>query len=144
MAFSWLDLTVVVAYLAAITAFGAHFGKSQRTLRDYFLGGRRLPWWAIAFSVVSAETSILTIISTPGIAYATNMGFLQLVFGYLVARVVVAFVLIPKYFAGELYTAYQLIEQRFGHGLKVFTAGPFLLSCGARGGAPGGGLFHLL
>ena len=128
MAFSGLDLIVVVAYLAAITAFGAHFGKSQRTLRDYFLGGRRLPWWAIAFSVVSAETSILTIISTPGIAYATDMGFLQLVFGYLVARFVVAFVLIPKYFAGELFTAYQLIERRFGHPLKVFTAGLFLVT----------------
>jgi solute:Na+ symporter, SSS family len=126
LAFSWLDLIVVVAYLIAITAFGAHFSKGQHTLHDYFLGGRRLPWWAIAFSVVSAETSILTIISTPGIAYATDMGFLQLVFGYLVARVVVSFVLIPKYFAGELYTAYQLIERRFGRGLKLFTAVLFL------------------
>jgi solute:Na+ symporter, SSS family len=126
VAFSWLDLIVVVAYLVAITAFGAHFSKGQRTLHDYFLGGRRLPWWAIAFSVVSAETSILTIISTPGIAYATDMGFLQLVFGYLVARVVVSFILIPKYFAGELYTAYQLIEKRFGRELKIFTAVLFL------------------
>lgn len=126
MAFSWVDLVVVVAYLIAITIFGAHFGKRQRTLHDYFLGGRQLPWWAIAFSVVSAETSILTIISTPGIAYASDMGFLQLVFGYLVARVVVSFVLIPKYFAGELYTAYQLIERRFGRGLKIFTAALFL------------------
>lgn len=126
MAFSWLDLIVVVTYLAAITAFGAHFSKGQRTLDDYFLGGRRLPWWAIAFSVVSAETSILTIISTPGIAYASDLGFLQLVFGYLVARVVVSFVLIPKYFAGDLYTAYQLIERRFGRPLKVFTAILFL------------------
>lgn len=126
MAFSRLDLFVVVAYLIAITLFGAHFRKSQRTLRDYFLGGRRLPWWAIAFSVVSAETSILTIISTPGIAYGSNLGFLQLVFGYLVARVVVSFILIPRYFAGDLFTAYQLIEQRFGRGLKIFTAGLFL------------------
>ena len=126
MAFSWPDLLVVIAYLVAITAFGAHFRKSQRTLRDYFLGGRRLPWWAIAFSVVSAETSILTIIGTPGIAYRSNLGFLQLVFGYLVARVVVAFILIPRYFAGEIFTAYQLIEQRFGRGLKVFTAALFL------------------
>jgi solute:Na+ symporter, SSS family len=126
VAFSWLDLTVVVVYLVAITALGAHFGKSQRTLHDYFLGGRRLPWWAIAFSVVSAETSILTIISTPGIAYASDMGFLQLVLGYMVARVVVSFVLIPKYFAGELYTAYQLIERRFGKPLKIFTAALFL------------------
>jgi SSS family solute:Na+ symporter len=126
VAFSWLDLTVVVIYLAAITALGAHFGKSQRTLHDYFLGGRRLPWWAIAFSVVSAETSILTIISTPGIAYSSDMSFLQLVLGYLVARIVVSFVLIPKYFAGELYTAYQLIENRFGRPLKIFTAALFL------------------
>ena len=126
MAFSKLDLLVVIAYLAAVTAFGAHFRKSQHTLRDYFLGGRRLPWWAIALSVVSAETSILTIISTPGIAYASNLNFLQLVMGYLVARVVVSFVLIPRYFAGELFTAYQLIERRFGRGLKIFTAGLFL------------------
>jgi solute:Na+ symporter, SSS family len=128
VAFSWIDLTVVIVYLIAITAFGARFGKRQRTLHDYFLGGRQLPWWAIAFSVVSAETSILTIISTPGIAYASNMGFLQLVFGYLVARVVVSFVLLPKYFAGELYTAYQLIERRFGQRLKIFAAGLFLIT----------------
>jgi len=126
LAFSWLDLIVVIIYLVAVTLLGARFGKRQRTLHDYFLGGRQLPWWAIALSVVSAETSILTIISTPGIAYASDMAFLQLVFGYLVARVVVAFVLIPKYFAGELYTAYQLIERRFGRELKVFTAGLFL------------------
>lgn len=128
MAFSWIDLAIVIVYLIAVTLFGAHFQKSQRTLHDYFLGGRRLPWWAIAFSVVSAETSILTIISTPGIAYATNMDFLQLVFGYLVARVVVSFVLIPKYFAGELFTAYQLIDRRFGAKLKVLTAGLFLIT----------------
>ncbi len=128
MTISGLDLFVVIAYLAGVTAFGAHFRKSQRTLHDYFLGGRRLPWWAIALSVVSAETSILTIISTPGIAYSSNLGFLQLVLGYLVARVVVSFLLIPRYFAGELYTAYQLIEKRFGRGLKVFTAALFLVT----------------
>ena len=128
MAFSWLDMLVVVIYLLAITAFGAHFGKSQRTLHDYFLGGQRLPWWAIALSVVSAETSILTIISTPGIAYVSNLDFLQLIFGYLVARVVISLLLIPRYFAGNLFTAYQLIENRFGRGLKVFTASLFLVT----------------
>jgi Na+/proline symporter len=126
VAISWLDLLVVIAYLAAITIFGAHFRKRQRSLRDYFLGGRRLPWWAISFSVVSAETSILTVISTPGIAYHSNLGFLQLVFGYMVGRVVVSFALIPRYFAGEIFTAYQLIEQRFGRTLKVFTGALFL------------------
>ncbi|MGA3324045.1 MAG: sodium:solute symporter [Terriglobia bacterium] len=128
MAFSWIDLAVVIAYVIAITAFGARFRKGQRTLHDYFLGGNRLPWWAITLSIVCAETSILTIISTPGISYRSNLGFLQLVFGYLVARVVVSFLFIPRYFAGELYTAYQLIERRFGHGLRLFTAGLFLLT----------------
>jgi SSS family solute:Na+ symporter len=128
VAFSWIDLAVVIAYVVAITAFGARFRKGQRTLHDYFLGGRRLPWWAITLSIVCAETSILTIISTPGISYRSNLGFLQLVFGYLLARVVVSFLLIPRYFAGELYTAYQLIERRFGHGLRLFTAGLFLLT----------------
>jgi SSS family transporter len=126
VAFSRADLLVVVTYLIAITIFGAHFRKSQHTLHDYFLGGRRLPWWAIAFSVVSAETSILTIISVPGIAYDSNLSFLQLVFGYLLARVVVSFVLLPRYFSGDLFTAYQFIEGRFGRGLRVFTAALFL------------------
>ena len=128
MGFSGIDFAVVAAYLIAITLFGARFGKSQHSIHDYFLGGRRLPWWAIAFSVVSAETSILTIISTPGIAFNGNLGFLQLVFGYLVARVVVALVLIPRYFAGEIYTAYQLIEQRFGRNLRLVTATLFLVT----------------
>jgi solute:Na+ symporter, SSS family len=123
-----IDLAIVLAYLLGITWFGVHFRKSQRTLSDYFLGGRRLPWWALALSVVSAETSILTIISTPGIAYRSNFGFLQLVFGYLIARVVVSFVLIPRYFAGDLFTAYQFIEHRFGRGLKLFTAALFLFT----------------
>ncbi len=128
MALSWVDFGVVVIYLIAITLFGARFGKSQRNIHDYFLGGRSLPWWAIAFSVVSAETSILTIISTPGIAFISNLGFLQLVMGYIIARVLVSFILIPRYFAGELYTAYQLIEQRFGRGMKIFTAALFLIT----------------
>jgi solute:Na+ symporter, SSS family len=124
----WIDLLVVVAYLIGITAFGAHFRKSQHTLHDYFLGGRRLPWWAISLSVVSAETSILTIISTPGIGYCSNLAFLQLVLGYLAGRVVVSFLLIPRYFAGEMFTAYELIERRFGRRLRVFTAGLFLVT----------------
>ncbi len=126
MAFRPVDFCVLLAYLAGITIFGAHFRKRQGNLRDYFLGGRTLPWWAIMLSIVSAETSILTIISTPGIAYSSNLNFLQLIFGYLIARVVVSFVLIPRYFAGEIFTAYQFIERRFGRTLKTFTAILFL------------------
>jgi SSS family transporter len=128
VAISWLDLLVVISYLAAITIVGACFRRSQPTLREYFQGGRRLPWWAISFAVVTAETSILTIISTPGIAYRSNWAFLQLIFGYLVGRAVVSFAFIPRYFAGEIFTAYQLIERRFGSRLKVFTAGLFLVT----------------
>ncbi len=123
-----IDWGVIAAYLIGITVFGAHFRKRQRGLRDYFLGGRELPWWAISLSIVSAETSILTIISTPGIAFSSNMTFLELIFGYLIGRVVVSFVLIPKFFSGEIFTAYQFIEKRFGDALKAFTAGLFLVS----------------
>ena len=64
-----LDVVIIAAYLIAITLFGLRFRKSQRTLRDYFLADRNIPWWAISLSIVAAETSTLTVISTPGIAY---------------------------------------------------------------------------
>ena len=127
MGLGYVDLAVIVVYLLGITAFGARFRKSQHSLKDYFLGGRTVPWWAIALSIVSAETSILTIIGTPGIAYYGNLGFLQVVFGYLLARVVISTLLLPHYFKGELFTAYQLIERRFGPRLKLVTAAAFLV-----------------
>ena len=127
MGLGYVDLAVIVVYLLGITAFGARFRKSQHSLKDYFLGGRTVPWWAIALSIVSAETSILTIIGTPGIAYYGNLGFLQVVFGYLLARVVISTLLLPHYFKGELFTAYQLIERRFGPRLKRVTAAAFLV-----------------
>lgn len=127
MKLGWIDLSVILIYLLGITAFGMRFRRGQHSLKDYFLGGRTIPWWAIALSIVSAETSILTIIGTPAIAYAGNLGFLQVVFGYLLARVVISFVLLPHYFRGELYTAYQLIDRRFGPRLKRLTAGAFLV-----------------
>ncbi|HYX68175.1 MAG TPA: sodium transporter, partial [Terriglobales bacterium] len=129
-----LDLLLVAAYLAGITAFGVRFRKQQRSLRDYFLAGRNIPWWAIALSIVAAETSVLTIISIPGLAYDTNFGFLQLVLGYLAGRVLICFLFIPQYFRGELFTAYQLIERRFGTRLRTLTAGIFLLTRAAAEG----------
>jgi SSS family solute:Na+ symporter len=122
------DFLIIALYLAGITLFGLRFRKKQRSLRDYFLAGRDIPWWAIALSIVAAETSTLTIISVPGIAYDTNFTFLQLVMGYVVGRVVISFVLLPHYFRGDLYTAYELIERRFGRGLRSLTAGLFLLT----------------
>jgi solute:Na+ symporter, SSS family len=129
-----IDLLIVAAYLAGITLFGLRFRKRQRTMRDYFLAGRDIPWWAISLSIVAAETSTLTIISIPGLAYDSNLTFLQVVMGYLVGRVIISFVLLPQYFRGELFTAYQLIERRFGPELRTVTAGLFLLTRAAAEG----------
>src|SRR3954464_6333145 len=111
MGLDLLDLIVIAAYLAGITLFGLGFRKRQRTLRDYFLADRAVPWWAIALSIVAAETSTLAVISIPGLAYDKDFGFLQVVLGYLVGRVVISFLFIPQYFRGELFTAYQLIDR---------------------------------
>lgn len=134
MGLTWLDLGVILAYLAGITIFGLRFRKQQRSLRDYFLADNAIPWWAISLSIVAAETSTLTVISIPGLAYDKNFAFLQLVFGYLIGRVVISFLLLPHYFRGELFTAYQLIERRFGKDLRSLTAGLFLITRAAAEG----------
>jgi len=121
------DLAVLVVYLIGITWFGAQFKRSQKSLRDYFLGGRKTPWWAIAFSIVSAETSTLTVIGTPALAFTGNLGFLQVVLGYLLARVVISALFLPHYFRGEMYTAYELMRVRFGERIRKLTAGLFLV-----------------
>ena len=122
-----MDLAVIVAYLAGITWFGAHFRSSQHTLRDYFLGGKTAPWWAIALSIVSAETSTLTVIGTPPLAFGGNFAFLQLVLGYLLARLVIATFFLPAYFRGEMFTAYELMRRRFGERIRRLTAAAFLV-----------------
>src|SRR5690242_4675615 len=124
----YFDLAIIAAYLAGITLFGAHFRRGQKNLRDYFLGGRTAPWWAIALSIVSAETSTLTIVGTPALAFNGNMGFLQIVFGYLLARVVISLLFLPHYFRGELYTAYELMRRRFGERIRKLTASIFLVT----------------
>jgi len=134
MGLNLLDLVVIVVYLAGVTLFGMRFRSAQRTLKGYFLADNAIPWWAISLSIVAAETSTLTVISVPGLAYDKNFGFLQLVMGYLIGRTVVSFVLIPQYFRGELVTAYQLIERRFGQKLRALTAGIFLATRAAAEG----------
>ena len=134
MGLNALDLAVILAYLLGVTAFGLHFRKRQRTLKDYFLADRQIPWWAISLSIVAAETSTLTIISVPGLAYETDFRFLQLVLGYLVGRAIISILLIPQYFRGELITAYQFIERRFGQKLRALTAGLFLVTRAAAEG----------
>src|SRR3954454_5680149 len=128
MGLNRLDFAIIAVYLAGITLFGLRFRKRQRSLRDYFLADRNIPWWAISLSIVAAEASTLTIISIPGLAYQGNLTFLQVVFGYVVGRVIISFVLLPHYFRGDLYTAYELIERRFGPRLRSVTAGLFLIT----------------
>ncbi|HEY6412060.1 MAG TPA: sodium/solute symporter, partial [Edaphobacter sp.] len=132
------DLGLIALYLIGITLFGLRFrsGKdpNSRSLRSYFLADQTIPWWAISLSIVSAETSTLTIISIPGVAFAGDFGFLQIVIGYMIGRIVVAAIFLPKYFQGRMLTAYQLIDQRFGGTLHKVTAGLFLLTRAAAEG----------
>jgi SSS family solute:Na+ symporter len=123
-----IDLVIVIAYLLAITALGMHFRRKQQSARDYFLGGKTAPWWALAFSIVATETSTLTIIGTPAISYAGNLTFLQLVFGYLLGRLLIVLLLLPGYFRGEFFTAYALIEKRFGEKMRAAAASTFLIT----------------
>lgn len=123
-----IDLGVILVYLLGITWFGTRFRSRQRDLRDYFLGGRSAPWWAISLSIVSAETSTLTIVGTPALSFAGDLGFLQIVFGYLLARIVISVLLLPHYFRGEMFTAYELMRRRFGEGVHRLTATIFLVA----------------
>jgi len=132
-----LDLTIVIAYLLGVTALGMRFRRlqhagaaadTQTAGREYFLGGRTAPWWALAFSIVATETSTLTIIGAPAISYADNLTFIQLVFGYLVGRVLIVLLLLPGYFRGEFFTAYALIEKRFGEKMRAVAASTFLIT----------------
>jgi len=123
-----LDLAIVIAYLLGVTALGIRFRRGQKDARDYFLGGRTAPWWALAFSIVATETSTLTIIGTPAISYGGNLTFLQLVFGYLIGRILIVVLLLPGYFRGEFFTAYALIEKRFGERMRAVAASTFLIT----------------
>src|SRR5215470_1863533 len=121
-----LDLAIVIVYLLGVTALGIYFRGQQRDVRDYFLGGRTAPWWALAFSIVATETSTLTIIGTPALSYAGNMTFLQLIFGYMVGRFLISMLFLPGYFRGDYLTAYAVIEKRFGPRMRSVAAVTFL------------------
>jgi SSS family solute:Na+ symporter len=123
-----VDLAIVIVYLLGVTALGMRFRRGSQNAREYFLGGRTAPWWALAFSIVATETSTLTIIGTPAIAYGGNLTFLQLVFGYLLGRVLIVLLLLPGYFRGEFFTAYALIEKRFGLRARAVAATTFLVT----------------
>jgi SSS family solute:Na+ symporter len=125
--FSAADWTIIAAYLFGIVALGMWFGKDQRNTRDYFLGSKNIPWWGIGLSIVAAETSALTIIGVPAMAYGGNIAFLQMVVGYVIARIILAVVMVPHYFRGEIYSPYQLLENNLGVSTRRVAGGLFLL-----------------
>src|SRR3954471_622313 len=126
--FKAIDLVVLLVYLAGTTALGMWVGRRQRDARDYFVADRAIPWGAVMFSVVASETSALTFISIPGLAWAGNLGFLQVAAGYILGRIVVANTLLPRYYEGELVTAYTLLEKRFGLTTRRFTSIVFMVT----------------
>lgn len=126
--FNYADWLVILVYLGGIILLGVWFGKDQKNTRDYFLGGKNIPWWGIGLSIVAAETSALTIIGVPAMAYGGDLAFIQLIIGYVIARVILAVVLVPHYFKGEIYSPYQLFANAFGHSARQTAGGFFLLS----------------
>ncbi len=127
-AFTALDWSVLVLYLVGTTALGVWLGRGQKDARDYFVADGTIPWWAVLFSIVATETSALTFISIPGLAYLGNFTFLQVATGYLIGRVIVAYTLLPRYVNGNLVTAYALLEQRFGAGARRFASVTFMVT----------------
>ncbi|MDP4173034.1 MAG: sodium:solute symporter [Bacteroidota bacterium] len=123
-----IDYVIIVLYLIFIAIFGVISGGKQKSAKDYFLGAKAVPWWAICFSIVAAETSTLTFISIPGLAYLTNLNFLQVTLGYLLGRIIVAYILLPQYYKGELTTAYAFLEKRFGNKTRSFASIVFLFT----------------
>ncbi len=123
-----IDYLVIVVFLAGVSIFGSISGGKQKSINDYFLGSEKISWWAVCFAIVAAETSTLTFISIPGLAYLTNLNFLQVTIGYLIGRVIVARFFLPAYFKGELKTAYTYLDSRFGSKTRTFASIVFLLT----------------
>jgi SSS family transporter len=126
--FSAGDWIVILVYLLGIIGLGVWFGKDQHNTRDYFLGSKNVPWWGIGLSIVAAETSALTIIGVPGIAFGSDIALIQMIIGYVIARIILAIVLVPHYFKGEIYSPYQLFANAFGPAARQTAGGFFLIS----------------
>ena len=127
MQFSPIDYVIVVAYLIGVAMFGIILSGRQKTANDYFLGSQKMSWWSVCFSIVATETSTLTFISIPGLAYITNMNFLQLSLGYIIGRILVAVVLVPRYYKGEIKTAYEFLGIRFGEPMRKYASVTFII-----------------
>jgi solute:Na+ symporter, SSS family len=122
-----VDVAIVVLYVLGTIALGGWFSRRQHNLRTYFVGDRDVSWWLVLVSIVATETSTVTFLSVPGLGFRSNFMFLQLAFGYIVGRVLIAGFLLPQYLRGELMSAYQLLQQRFNRSVQRTASGLFLL-----------------
>jgi SSS family transporter len=123
-----VDLAIIICFLAANTLFGLWQGKSNKHTGDYFLGGHRLPWIVSMLSIVATETSVLTFVSVPGLAFRGDWTFLQLSLGYIVGRILVSIVLLPLYFKHGVSSIYEIIGMRFGSGMQKIASLVFLVT----------------
>ncbi len=128
MSVGTVDLGILLVYLAGVVALGLWIGRGARSVADYMVAGRDLPWWVILFSIVATETSTVTFLSIPGFAYSRDMTWLQLPLGFLIGRFAVAFLLLPHYFRGSLYTAYEVLDRRFGGAAKQAASALFIVT----------------
>src|SRR5438552_11063597 len=128
MNFAALDYIIVAVYLIGVVVYGIITSGKQKNTKDYFLGGKELKWWAVGLSIVASETSTLTFISIPGLAYKSNMQFLQLIFGYFIGRLFVTVIFIPAYYKGNIETAYDYLGKRFGQALRKVTSSTFIVT----------------
>ncbi len=123
-----LDYSVIAIYILGVIGFGIWSGGRQGSSTDYFLGGKDLPWWAICLSIVATETSTLTVIGIPAVSYGGALTFIQITFGYLVGRILVSMILLPRYFEGEFQTAYAFLGNRFGSATQQIASITFLFT----------------
>jgi Na+/proline symporter len=126
--FRAIDWAVVGGLLVFTTWLGHRLSGRQASMRDFFLAGRRLPWWAVAASIVATEISAVTFIGLPATVYAGDLRYLQIVLlGSLVSRSVVALWLVPAYYRREIYSPYDFVGERLGEGARRVTTGLFSL-----------------
>ncbi len=124
----WIDATLLCGYLLGMVAFGMWMGRGTRSSAEFMVGGRSLPWWAVLCSIVATETSTITFLSVPGLAYTGDLAFLQLPLGYILGRWIVSSILLPRYFSGELFTAYELLDRHFGSIVKRVASLLFIIT----------------
>ena len=124
----WIDLLIVCSFLGGFAFYGIWQSKFNKSSDDYFLGGRNLPWPVAMFSIVATETSVLTFISVPGLAYRGDWAFLQLSIGYIIGRIMVSIFLLPQYFKYGVSSIYEILGNKFGIEIQKTASGIFLIT----------------